>query len=108
MLRFSPNRRIAFKYVHIFKINKIELTVSPHPRTVPCTQYTFNTYMLTNDSGSESVKYISLYHSLEAPENDEQTETTHKKFGFPSSNMAIMSIQNKVKMNWKYFTSMNC
>lgn len=38
---------------------------------------------------------------------DKQTETTHGKFDIHSANMSIMSKQNKMGMNWKYFTSVN-
>lgn len=64
--------------------------------------------MLVNDLKSESVKYISLYHNLESPEKDKQIETIQRKLSFLSANMTNMSIRNKMKINWKYFTSMNC
>ena len=64
--------------------------------------------MLVSDLKSESVKYISLYHNLESPEKNKQIETIQRKLSFFSANMTNMSIQNKMKINWKYFTSMNC
>ena len=64
--------------------------------------------MLVSDLKSESVKYISLYHNIESPEKNKQIETIQRKLSFFSANMTNMSIQNKMKINWKYFTSMNC
>ena len=68
---------------------------------MPCLQHALQTYMLVSDLKSESVKYISLYHNLESSEKDKQIETIQRKSGFISANMHNMSIQNKVKINWK-------